>query len=248
MFPGSGSGGHSDVDPLENFKHFKNYSAFPFVLNSEQHWKEQTPPVIHCASQRGTSADNFPNFLHFWSHEKLACSPFFLPFQWFKANDGRIFYDHPRSQPPMFNFLYPPTSPSHSQPFSPSIQPTSQPPTDSHACPDCGKRYSTSSNLARHRQSHKQAIGNSPPSSTSNNVDKQSRKCPHCDKIYVSVPAFNMHVRTHTQGCVCPHCGKKFSRPWLLQGHLRTHTGEKPFRFTEEEIILFQKKLSFLNF
>ncbi|XP_064466395.1 zinc finger protein SNAI2-like [Ornithodoros turicata] len=89
---------------------------------------------------------------------------------------------------------------------------------ESYNCPDCGKRYSTSSNLARHRQTHRSV------------TDKKARKCPHCDKLYVSMPAFSMHVRTHGQGCQCPFCGKCFSRPWLLQGHIRTHTGEKPFR------------------
>ncbi|PSN51193.1 hypothetical protein C0J52_06065 [Blattella germanica] len=90
--------------------------------------------------------------------------------------------------------------------------------TDLHECPDCGKSYSTSSNLARHRQTHR-SLG-----------DKKARRCPHCDKVYVSMPAFSMHVRTHNQGCKCPYCGKCFSRPWLLQGHIRTHTGEKPFK------------------
>ena len=89
---------------------------------------------------------------------------------------------------------------------------------DSHVCPECNKRYSTASNLARHRQTHRSVS------------DKKARKCPHCDKIYVSMPAYSMHVRTHNQGCECPYCGKRFSRPWLLQGHIRTHTGEKPFR------------------
>lgn len=84
---------------------------------------------------------------------------------------------------------------------------------DDHACPECGKKYSTSSNLARHRQTHRSLL------------DKKARRCPHCDKVYVSMPAFSMHVRTHNQGCECPHCGKRFSRPWLLQGHIRTHTG-----------------------
>ncbi|XP_040581979.1 uncharacterized protein [Lepeophtheirus salmonis] len=84
-------------------------------------------------------------------------------------------------------------------------------------CPDCGKSYSTSSNLARHRQTHRSI------------EDKKARKCPHCDKTYVSMPAYSMHIRTHNQGCKCPFCGKCFSRPWLLQGHIRTHTGEKPF-------------------
>lgn len=85
---------------------------------------------------------------------------------------------------------------------------------DVHTCPECGKKYSTSSNLARHRQTHRSLL------------DKKARRCPHCDKVYVSMPAYSMHVRTHNQGCECPHCGKRFSRPWLLQGHIRTHTGK----------------------
>lgn len=89
---------------------------------------------------------------------------------------------------------------------------------DIHCCPECGKKYSTSSNLARHRQTHRSL------------QDKKARRCPHCSKVYVSMPAYSMHVRTHNQGCQCPTCGKCFSRPWLLQGHIRTHTGEKPFK------------------
>ncbi|GAU99512.1 hypothetical protein RvY_10504-2 [Ramazzottius varieornatus] len=78
--------------------------------------------------------------------------------------------------------------------------------SESHfACPECGKVYTTASNLTRHRQTHRSLS------------DQKARKCPHCDRVYVSSPAYNMHVQTHLQSCECPHCKKRFSRQWLLQ-------------------------------
>lgn len=77
-----------------------------------------------------------------------------------------------------------------------------------YQCPDCSKSYSTYSGLSKHMQFHCAS------------QNKKSFVCKFCEKVYVSLGALKMHIRTHTLPCKCTICGKAFSRPWLLQGNI----------------------------
>ncbi|KAE9292033.1 hypothetical protein PF008_g25179 [Phytophthora fragariae] len=89
-----------------------------------------------------------------------------------------------------------------------------------HECPvaGCGKRFSTSGNLARHRKLH--------------SVRKLNCPTPHCSREFTSREKLMRHLKVHLAGtphtCNIEGCGKTFSTAGNLTRHRRTRHNAPP--------------------
>jgi KRAB domain-containing zinc finger protein len=74
---------------------------------------------------------------------------------------------------------------------------------------ECGKSFSTASNLKRHKNKHMSDL----------------KKCLLCDKGYCTDYELKQHLISHGQGLQCETCGKTFRSKAGLNSHAKEHNG-----------------------
>ncbi|XP_053578001.1 zinc finger protein OZF [Bombina bombina] len=90
----------------------------------------------------------------------------------------------------------------------------------SFICSQCGKMFSSKSNLNSHERTHE---GGKP------------FICPECNRRFSLKGSLVRHLRIHTgkKPFECSECGKCFNRSANLVTHKRIHSGEKPYSCSE---------------
>ena len=110
-----------------------------------------------------------------------------------------------------------------------------------HRCETCGKYFSFSSGLSRHKHTHsvnkpersKQKVHLAVPSSTAptSHSAVKAYRCQPCGKVFASCSYLKTHMRTHTgmKPFRCEHCGARSADRSSLRKHKLIHTGDRPY-------------------
>ena len=111
-----------------------------------------------------------------------------------------------------------------------------------HQCTVCGERFSDQNRHRQHMITHLTNTSFPRPSDTANTANlindtdlsnkNKSHQCRHCNKLFATSYALNVHTRIHTgeKPHPCQICEKNFSSGYALNVHMRCHTGEKPYQ------------------
>uniref|UniRef100_A0A3B3YBK3 C2H2-type domain-containing protein n=1 Tax=Poecilia mexicana TaxID=48701 RepID=A0A3B3YBK3_9TELE len=88
-----------------------------------------------------------------------------------------------------------------------------------HSCMTCGKRFIHNFHLMRHMRTH---------------TDERRLSCKFCGKCFDNSGNLSKHTKSHAsfKSHLCPTCGKGFSTSGTLSRHKKIHSGNKPHSCT----------------
>ncbi|GFS07392.1 zinc finger protein [Elysia marginata] len=125
-------------------------------------------------------------------------------------------------------------------------------PSDTHTCPDCGKKFFSKQGYKKHRSGRPcteplkcKICGKTYSSKAKESFRIHMRhhrteatgvlfECDECDRTYMTQMALTKHKLSHTgvKPYRCDICGKAFAMRYMVKDHARTHTGERPYPCT----------------